>query len=214
MFPQSLVTLLTAGAVAAQAASGEVNHTFWYLSRVAGLCAYVMLVANMAVGIALSVPLLERWVLKWRIFDLHQFTGLMLVGLLLLHLFALLGDAYMGYTVPQLLVPFLSTYRPLPVAIGVLAFYLTLVVTFTFYVRQQIGQRTWRVIHYGSFAVFALSLLHGTLSGTDTGTTWAIAIYGVSAALIGGLTWWRFSAAGSPPRRTAAERPVRPLRAA
>jgi predicted ferric reductase len=215
MFPQSLLTFLAAPALAAQAASGDVNHTFWYLSRAAGLCAYVVLVVNMALGLALSMPLLERWVMKWRIFDLHQFTGLMVVGLLALHVFVLLGDQYLGYTVPQLLVPFLSPYRPLSIALGVFGLYLTLVVTFTFYVRRQIGQRTWRLIHYGSFAVFALGLLHGILSGTDTGATWAIAIYAVSALLIGGLTWWRFNTAGSPPpRRATTERPPRPLRAA
>ena len=214
----SLVTFLTAGAATAQAAGGEVNHTFWYLSRVAGLCAYLMLVANMALGIFLSVPFLERWVLKWRIFDLHQFTGLFFIGLLLLHMGALLGDAYMGYTVPQLLVPFLSTYRPFPVAMGVLTFYLALLVTFTFYIRQQIGQRIWRLIHFGSYGVFVLSLLHGVYSGTDTGTAWGIAIYGLTLALIAGLTWWRGGgerlAPAARPGAAPAGRPARETRVA
>jgi predicted ferric reductase len=175
------------------------DHTFWYLSRAAGLSAYVVLVVNMALGLALSLSLPERWVKKWRLFDLHQVSGLMVVGLLALHVFALLGDAYIGYTLPELLVPFLSPYRPLSVALGILGFYLTLVVTFTFYVRQWIGRRTWRLIHYGSFAVFALGLLHGILSGTDTGTPWAVAIYAASALGIGGLTWWRFRTAGPLP---------------
>lgn len=215
MTPQALLTFLTAGAAVAQTAGGEVNHTFWYLSRAAGLSAYVLLVVNMALGLALSMPLLERWVKTWRIFDLHQFSGLLVVGLMALHVFALLGDAYLSYTLPELLVPFLSPYRPLPVALGVFAFYLTLVVTFTFYVRRQIGQRTWRLIHYGSFAVFVLGLLHGIFSGTDTGTAWAVAIYAGSALLIGGLTWWRIRTARTPrPRRSTAERPPRPLRAA
>jgi methionine sulfoxide reductase heme-binding subunit len=175
------------------------DHTFWYLSRAAGLSAYVVLVVNMALGLALSLSLPERWVKKWRLFDLHQVSGLMVVGLLALHVFALLGDAYIGYTLPELLVPFLSPYRPWPVALGILGFYLTLVVTFTFYVRQWIGRRTWRLIHYGSFAVFALGLLHGILSGTDTGTPWAVAIYAASALGIGGLTWWRLRTAGPLP---------------
>jgi predicted ferric reductase len=196
----------------------SVDHTFWYLSRAAGLSAFVVLVFNMALGLALSLRLPERWVEKWRLFDLHQLSGLMVVGLLALHVFALLGDTYTGYTVPELLVPLLSPYRPWPVALGVLGFYLTLVVTFTFYVRRRIGQRTWRLIHYGSFAVFALGLLHGVLSGTDTGTPWAAAVYAGGALAIGALTWWRFRAAGPPQSRRAGTeprpRPTRPLRAA
>ncbi len=178
-------------------------NTFWYLSRAAGLSAYVMLCVNVALGLALSRPLLERFAVKWRVFDLHQFTGLLLVALLGLHVLALLGDRYIGFTLPQLLVPFLSAYRPVEIALGVLAFYLTLVVTFTFYIRQRIGQRVWRLIHYGSFGVFALSLLHGILSGTDTGTVWALVIYAGSALAIGWLTWWRFTTAGDRERAIA-----------
>jgi predicted ferric reductase len=174
-----------------------IDHTFWYLSRAAGLSAFVMLGVNVVLGLALSTPLFERFVKRWRIFDLHQFTGLSLVALLSLHVFALLGDAYIGFTVPQLLVPLLSPYRSWQVALGILAFYLTLAVTFSFYVRSRIGQRTWRLIHYGSFAVFALGLLHGVLAGTDSGTWWARAIYALSAVVVGGLTWWRVSTAGS-----------------
>ncbi len=177
-------------------------NTFWYLSRAAGLSAYVMLCVNVALGLALSRPLLGRFAVKWRVFDLHQFTGLLLVALLGLHVLALLGDRYIGFTLPQLLVPFLSSYRPVEIALGVLAFYLTLVVTFTFYIRQRIGQRVWRLIHYGSFGVFALSLLHGILSGTDTGTVWALVIYAGSALAIGWLTWWRFTTAGGGKRAT------------
>ena len=194
----SFLTALAALAVTGQSGqTGQIDHTFWYLSRAAGLSAYVLLCVNVALGLALSMPLLERWVMRWRVFDLHQFTALFLVALLALHVFALLGDQYIGFTVPQLLVPFLSPYRAWQVALGILGLYLTLVVTFTFYVRQHIGQRTWRVIHYGSFAVFVLALLHGITAGTDAGTGWAIALYAVSALLIGGLTWWRISTAGT-----------------
>jgi predicted ferric reductase len=218
----SLLTLLTAMAVNAQAAAqtaatGEVNHTFWYLSRAAGLCAYVMLCANVALGIAVSAPLLERFVMKWRIFDLHQFTGLFFLGLVGLHIFALLGDQYVGFTVPQLFVPWLSSYRSGSVAIGIFALYLAVLVTATFYIRKQIGQRTFRLIHYGSFVVFALSLLHSVFAGSDTGTGWAILLYAVTAIGIGALTWWRFGAAGGAAggaaSDTTARRPRSPARA-
>jgi predicted ferric reductase len=194
----ALLTNLAAAAAATQTApADQINHTFWYVSRAAGLCAYVMLCVNVGLGLALSTPLLDRFVMKWRIFDLHQFTGLLLVALLALHVFVLLGDTYIGFTVPQLLVPLLSPYRTWPVALGILAFYLTLVVTFSFYVRPRIGQRAWRLIHYGSFAVFALALLHGVLAGTDTGTVWASLVYALGALVVGGLTWWRFRLAES-----------------
>jgi|GEM_PF-6444781 len=41
-----------------------INHTFWYLSRASGLSAYVMLCVNIALGLALSWSLLERFAMK------------------------------------------------------------------------------------------------------------------------------------------------------
>ena len=197
-----MTTFLAAGAVAAQAAAGgEVNHTFWYLSRTAGLCAYVVLVVNMALGIALSMPVLERWVMKWRIFDLHQFTSLLGLGFIGLHVLTLLGDHYIGYNLAQVLVPFADApYRPEWVALGQIGLYLLVPVTFTFYIRRQIGNRAWRVIHYLSYAVFAMALLHGLFSGTDSGNVWVSGMYWVSAASLLALTAYRLSSMVQSPR--------------
>jgi DMSO/TMAO reductase YedYZ heme-binding membrane subunit len=40
--------------------------------------------------------------------------------------------------------------------------------TLTFYVRSRIGYRTFHFIHYLTYAVFVMSLLHSWFSGTDT----------------------------------------------
>jgi DMSO/TMAO reductase YedYZ heme-binding membrane subunit len=50
-------------------------------------------------------------------------------------------------------------------------------VTFTFYIRQTIGPKTWRAIHYLSFFMFLMAILHGVMSGTDASTSWAQLVY-------------------------------------
>jgi predicted ferric reductase len=110
----------------------------------------------------------------------------------LFHVLVLLGDQYAGYTLAQLLLPFNSTnYKPLWVGIGQVAFYIAILVSFTFYIRRQITQRGWRLIHFASFASFAAVLAHAVLSGTDTGTAWAGAIYWAAGGSVLFLTLFR-----------------------
>ena len=54
------------------------------------------------------------------------------------------------------------------VGIGAIALYLTLLVTITFYIRQRIGVRLFRVIHVFSLVAFIGAALHGYFAGTDS----------------------------------------------
>ena len=80
--------------------------------------------------------------------DLHQFSSLLALALALFHVVILLGDSYTRYRLDQLLIPFTATqHEPFWVGLGQLAFYLALIVTFSFYVRRTIGVRAWRLLH-------------------------------------------------------------------
>jgi predicted ferric reductase len=126
------------------------------------------------------------------VFDVHQFTSLLALAFGLFHGLILLGDAYIDYTLAQVLVPFGSgTFRPLWVGLGQLALYLLAVVGLSFYVRSWIGRRTWRMIHFLSFAVLLLALAHGIGSGTDTALPWVRAMYWFSGGSLLFLTLYR-----------------------
>jgi predicted ferric reductase len=68
----------------------------------------------------------------------------------------------------EILVPFAASYRPLWTGVGILAFYLSVLVTVTFYLRKQISMKAFRTIHYLSILAFAGALLHGLYAGTDS----------------------------------------------
>ncbi len=188
-----------AAVVSAVSLSDVSNHVFWYVSRAAGLTAYLVLFINMILGLAVKTKILDSLLARWRSFDLHQFTALLALGLLGLHVFSLLGDQYIGFNLPQLFVPFLSSYRPLPITLGIVALYAIVVITGTFYIRDRIGQKAWRSIHYVSFVAFYVTLLHGVFSGTDSGQVWAKLMYFASGLVVALLTTWRFLEAGSKP---------------
>ena len=198
------------GAVVSSVSLSDVsNQVFWYVSRAAGLTAYLMLFVNMVLGLAVKTKVLNSLLARWRSFDLHQFTALLALGLLALHVFSLLGDQFVGFSVPQLFVPFASSYRPLPVTLGIIALYALAVITVTFYIRDRIGQKAWRSIHYVSFVAFYVALLHGVYSGTDSVEVWAKLMYFASGLVVALLTTWRFLEAGKPvPEKQARRAPI------
>jgi len=157
---------------------GAQPKVYWYLSRASGLVAFVMLWVSMASGLIITNKMARIWPGAFTAFDLHQYTSLLGLGFIGFHMLMLLGDQYIPYSLVQLLVPFASTdYRQVWVGLGQIGFYLTLLVTFTFYVRKQLGNHAWHAIHYLSYLVFALALLHGVTSGTDSGNGWVSLLY-------------------------------------
>jgi predicted ferric reductase len=79
-----------------------------------------------------------------------------------------MADKYLPYTIWQVLIPFLSPYRSFWVGIGIIAFYLSLLVTITFYLKKKIGMELFRKTHYLSLVAYFGATLHGLYAGTDS----------------------------------------------
>jgi predicted ferric reductase len=181
--------------------SGTEPKAFWYLSRATAFVAFGLLWLSMALGLSITNKLARLWPGGPAATDLHQYSSLLGLAFGCLHGLLLTGDSYTNFTLTQVLLPFTSTqYRPVWVGLGQFGLYLGAVVAFSFYVRRFIGYRSWRLIHFGSFAVFALALLHGLFSGTDSTTLWAQGLYLSSGVSVLGLTLYRIRVA----RRTSA----------
>ena len=171
---------------------GPNPKVFWYLSRSTAIVAFVVLWLSMVWGLLLTGRIAQLWPGAAAANDLHQFTSLLGLNLGLFHGLLLLGDHYINFSMLQVVVPFATaTYRPLWVGMGQVTFYLWALVAFSFYVRKHIGQKVWRLLHYVSFLIFALTLLHGIFSGTDSVSPWMQAIYWGSAVSVGFLTLYR-----------------------
>ena len=138
--------------------------------------------------------------------DLHRFLALLGLGALSLHGLALLLDHAVPIGIADLLVPGIAPYRPLWTGLGVLAAELMLVVYASFSLRKRIGARTWRRLHWATYLLFALATLHGLAAGTDSGTTWALALYGAATGAVLAATAWRVLV---PPQKGAARVPHR-----
>ena len=188
----------------AQSLDGPSPKAYWYLSRAAGIVAYLLLWLSVALGLLITGKLSRLWPGGPTAADLHQFSSLLGWAFALFHGLVLLGDRYVGYSLVALLVPFAaSDYRPLAVGLGQLAFYLGLLVSGSFYFRRWIGYRAWRLFHFTSFAVYLLATAHGLAAGTDAGQPLMLALYGLSALSVFFLTVFRVLAMARQPQPAA-----------
>lgn len=164
---------------------GPAPKVYWYLSRASGEVSVVLLWLSMAIGVMITNKMARVWPGGPTAFDLHQHASLLGLGFALFHGLILLGDQYAKFSLIQLLVPFgTTTYRPLWVGIGQIGFYLMALVTLSFYVRKTIGSKVWRTIHYLSYLVFIMGVVHGLQAGTDGPNVW---IRGLNWFLAGSL---------------------------
>jgi sulfoxide reductase heme-binding subunit YedZ len=124
------------------------------------------------------------------------------MGLITFHIFILMGDQYMSPGFKDLLVPMSGAYRPFWTALGIISFYVLLLITLSSLLRRFIGQKVWRSIHMLSFVLFYVILYHGIKAGTDSANLWVQIMYVFTGAAVTGLFLWRFLLAG---KTTAAE---------
>jgi methionine sulfoxide reductase heme-binding subunit len=167
------------------------THEFWYLSRAAGFTAYLALFGSVALGMMLSTRAAARTGRQQLAFDMHRFLSILALAFSLFHVYVLLGDQYLNFSVWQLSVPFASPYRTLAVATGVVSMYAMVLVVASFYVRKFIGYRTWRALHFITFAMYAGVTLHGITAGTDTTQAWARLLYLSTGLAVLGLLAYR-----------------------
>jgi predicted ferric reductase len=166
----------------------------WYVTRASGLTAYLLLWLSTAWGLAVSSKILDTVLHRTFTYDFHEFLSLGAIGFTILHVGVLMFDRYLPYRLVQILVPFLSPYRPFWVGVGVIGFYLSLLVTITFYIRSRIGMKTFRAIHGFSLVAYLAVTLHSFFAGTDSPLVSVMGLYaGTFIVVVFLLAYWRIA---------------------
>jgi predicted ferric reductase len=160
------------------------GQTWWYVARSTGIVAWSLLTLSMTWGLMLRTRILNgrptpRWLL-----DLHRFLGGLSIVFVALHLAGLVADNYVHFGPAELLVPFASSWRPAPVALGVVALYLLTAVEVTSLLMRHLPRRWWRAVHMSSFATFMFSTLHTVTAGSDAQNSVLILAVNVAVAAV------------------------------
>ncbi len=183
----------------------NVGSLTWDVARTGGLVAYALLTTSVAMGLVLSLGWRSpRWT-RFVTTEIHRFVTLLALVFVVIHGAAIVLDPFIKMSLPDVLVPFLTSYRPIWVALGIVAAYLALAVHLSERIRGRIGYTWWRRFHGLAFVAFLGALVHGIGTGSDTRTPWAIGLYFGSLALVGFLLMLRlFPEAPKRPRPLAA----------
>jgi sulfoxide reductase heme-binding subunit YedZ len=187
-----------------------IDHTYWYLNRAAGLVAYLLLFAAVFLGLSMTGGVLERFLRRYRVYDFHRFVSLLALGATVFHVLIVLPDRFVRFGLLDLLVPFVSSYKPLYTALGIFGLYLMAAIVGAFYVRNLISYRAWRLLHYGTFAAFVLALVHGIGGGTDTQAAWVQYTYAATGLLAFNMLVFRLLKGSARPGKSARSFPARP----
>jgi predicted ferric reductase len=185
----------------------------WNIARAGGFTAYILLTLAVVVGLALSTQLQSpsRWP-RLINSELHNFLTLLSTIFMVVHVLAVWIDPFTRFGWNEIFIPFASHYRPVWMALGIVALYLGIAIGISTWLRPRIGYTWWRRLHVLTFGVYVLATLHGLGTGSDTQTWWGLGIYLVSIVLVGLLLCQRLLARANK-RKHAPAHPGVPRRA-
>lgn len=163
-------------------------HIWWYLTRASALIAWVLMTMSVLWGILLSTRVMRRVDNPAWLQDLHRYLGGLTLLMVALHMVTLMLDGWLQFSITETLVPFATDFKPLAVALGIIAFYLLLAVQGTSLVMNKLPRKFWKALHYSSYAALLLVALHAGWTGTDVGAWWyrvlAIVLIGVATIAV------------------------------
>jgi hypothetical protein len=164
---------------------------YWYLTRATGVVSLLLLTGVIVLGIRgpMRLPASPRWP-RFALDTLHRDLSLLAVALIVVHVVAAVLDGFAPISLVDGLIPLHSSYRPLWLGFGALAFDLMLALIITSLIRRRLGYRAWRAVHWLAYASWPVAVLHGLGTGSDTKQVWSLALtfaclLVVSAAVIG-----------------------------
>jgi methionine sulfoxide reductase heme-binding subunit len=188
---QPVHDLLAAAADRAGSAAGAGPSPLWYATRATGVVALVLLTITVALGVTgvtrLSSPRWPRLVTA----GLHRNVSLLVVAFVLLHVLTAVLDTYVSISPAAVIIPFLSSYRPLWIGLGAISFDMILALVLTSLFRQRLSYRAWRAVHWLAYLSWPVALWHGLGVGTDARLPWLQVLDALCVLLVIGALLWR-----------------------
>lgn len=170
------------------------TELLWALGRGTGVVALALFTASVVLGILTRSGRPAFGLPRFGVSLVHRNTALIGSVFIVIHVLTLLADPYAKLTLLDTIVPFLAAVKPLWVGLGTVAFDLLIAIVITGLVRQRIGTKVFRFIHWFTYAMWPIALLHAIGNGSDAGSGWFIVFALVCSLTVIGAVMWRLSA--------------------
>jgi len=160
----------------------------WYATRATGLVTLLLLTASVVLGILTAARFSSPSWPRFLNIGLHRNISLLVLAFLALHVGTTVVDSYTSISAADAIVPFMSAYKTFWLGLGAVAADLLIALTVTSLLRQRLGHRAWRAVHWCGYLCWPVALLHGAGIGTDSAKSWAFYLtIGCVAAAAGAL---------------------------
>jgi predicted ferric reductase len=129
-----------------------------------GLAAIYLLSVNVLLGLLMSARYnpWKRWPhRRINLLKLHNWTAYVALGLAALHPLPLLFLDKPHFRVADVLYPVSSPEQPVINTLGAISLYLLAFTVVTSIYRAEIGRQRWKPLHYLTYVVAALLIVHG-----------------------------------------------------
>jgi DMSO/TMAO reductase YedYZ heme-binding membrane subunit len=181
----------------------------WIILRAAGIGAYLVLWATVSWGLVGTTALMGKKVPRATAIAVHQFLATAAFVLLGVHIGGVLLDSFVKFKPLDVLIPMHSTFKAVPVAFGIVGMYSLAVVLISSWARKHLSTKLWRALHLLAVPAFALALVHGVFTGTDTVRPWMWWGYVITGTSVLFLMLTRTLTIGLRPERHAVPAGVR-----
>lgn len=138
----------------------------WYTIRATGAVAYLLMYCSVLVGLFSQIQKSRKKKING-VLHLHEALSDWSLILVCGHLGVLLLDSFMSFKWTEVLIPFHTNFKPIPMALGILSFYFLIITIFTSKWRKKIGYLRWRKLHALNPIMYIFVTLHGLFIGTD-----------------------------------------------
>lgn len=169
------------------------NEMLWAFGRASGVVSLLLFTASVLLGILTRAGRPLPGLPRFSVSLVHRNISLLAVVFLVLHVGTLMFDSYAKLNPLDLVVPFLGSFKPFWQGLGTVAFDLVLAIVITGLLRRRIGQRVFRFVHWFTYAMWPVAVLHAIGNGTNGTSGWFLLLTAGSALLVVIAVIWRMS---------------------
>jgi sulfoxide reductase heme-binding subunit YedZ len=170
------IAVVTAQLLAASAAAANEPSWLWYATRGLGTATLIVLTGTVVLGIVTATRWIGESTPAFVAADIHRNLSLLGMCLLAAHIITTVLDPFAHITVRDVLIPVGAAYRPIWLGLGVAAMWVLIGVVVSSLLRDRIGPRPWRLIHWAAYGSWPLAVVHGLGTGSDAQAPWLIAV--------------------------------------
>ncbi len=180
------------------------SQILWFATRGAGIVALLLVSTVAVLGLLAAARAQNTWWPRFLTIELHRSLALLSVVFLAVHILTAVLDPFTELGLAAAIVPLASSYRPIAVAFGVVSVDLVAALIVTSLLRERIGHRIWRAVHWSAYAAFPLAIEHTLTAGSDAFAPWMLGVTAVCVLAVVAALGWRLTAGGTNRSRLSA----------